>query len=83
MPMKTTFDLPESLVRDLKKLARERGTTARAIVQQALARAIAEQEQLPRFVLDDASVDGWQAMQPEFRSLPLHELVLASYGERG
>ena len=39
--MKTTFDLPEALVRDLKKLARERGTTARAIVQQALARTIA------------------------------------------
>ena len=83
MPMKTTFDLPEALVRDVKKLARERGTTARAIVQQALARTIAEQEQLPRFVLEDASVDGWQAMQPEFRGLPLHELVLASYGELG
>ncbi len=83
MPMKTTFDLPEALVRDLKKLARERGTTARAIVQQALTRAIAEQEQLPSFVLEDASVDGWQSMQPEFHGLPLHDLVLASYGERG
>lgn len=83
MPMKTTFDLPEALVRDVKKLARERGTTARAIVQQALARTIAEQEQIPRFVLEDASVDGWQAMRPEFRGLPLHELVLTSYDERG
>lgn len=30
--MKTTFDLHEDLVRAVKKLARERGTTARAIV---------------------------------------------------
>lgn len=83
MTMKTTFDLPESLVRDVKKLARERGTTARAIVQQALARAVAEEDEQQGFVLENASAVGWQSMRPEFRGLPLHELVLKSYDERG
>jgi hypothetical protein len=81
--MKTTFDLPEDLVREVKKLARERGTTARAIVQQSLTRTLAEQEELPHFVLTDASTTGWQTMDPEFRGLSLHELVLKSYDERG
>ena len=83
MTVKTTFDLPEALVRDVKKLARERGTTARAIVQQSLARTLAEQEQLSRFILEDASTAGWQSMRSEARGLSLHELVLKSYDERG
>lgn len=81
--MKTTFDLPEDLVRGVKKLARERGTTARAIVQQSLTRTLAEQEQSASFVLADASTAGWQSMDPEFHGLSLHELVLKSYDERG
>ncbi len=81
--MKTTFDLPEALVRAVKKLARERGTTARAIVQQSLTRTLAEQDQTSPFVLKDASTTGWQSMDPEFRGLSLHELVLKSYDERG
>lgn len=58
MPMKTTFDLPEDLVQGIKKLARERDTTARAIVQQSLVRTLAEQEQVPHFELEDASTTG-------------------------
>lgn len=81
--MKTTFDLPEALVRAVKKLARERGTTARAIVQQSLTRTLEEQDKTTPFVLKDASTAGWQAMDPEFRGLSLHELVLKSYDERG
>lgn len=83
MPVKTTFDLPEALVRDVKQLARERGTTAKAIVQQALLHALAEHKQVARFVLHDASSTGWESMAPEFRGLPLHELVLQSYDELG
>lgn len=79
--MKTTFDLPESLVQDIKHLARERGTTARSIVQQALSRAVAEQQRTD-FVLEDAGAAGWGSMRQEFQARSLHELVLASYSER-
>ncbi len=82
MPMKTTFDLPEDLVREVKRFARERGTTARAIVQQSLMRTLAEQKQIPHFALKDMSTTGWQSMDPELRGLSLHELVLKSYDER-
>lgn len=82
MPMKTTFDLPEWLVRDIKKLARQRGTTARDVVQQALIRTLRDNVSDQKFVLEDASTKGWQSMRPEFRDVPLHELVLMSYDER-
>lgn len=82
MPMKTTFDLPEWLVRDIKKLARARGTTARDVVQQALIRTLRDNVRDQKFVLEDASTTGWQSMRPEFRDVPLHELVLMSYDER-
>lgn len=80
--MKTTFDLPETLVQQIKKLARERGTTARSIVQQALQRTLDEQHESSAFTLSDASTTGWQSMAPELHGVPLHELVLRSYDER-
>lgn len=80
--MKTTFDLPEWLVADIKRLARARGTTAREIVQQSLARTLRENESDQKFVLRDASTPGWQSLRPEFRGIPLHELVLKSYEDR-
>ncbi|MHA6668976.1 hypothetical protein ACX3O0_08910 [Homoserinimonas sp. A447] len=80
--MKTTFDLPESLVRAVKKIARDRGTTARAIVQQALTRVVEEQHNVTPFQLADASTAGWQSMNPEVRNTSLHDLVLRSYDER-
>lgn len=82
MSMKTTFDLPEDLVQAIKKLARERGTTARSIVQQSLVRTLTELDQVSPFELKDASTAGWQSMDPEFHGLSLHELVLASYDDR-
>ncbi|MBX3094972.1 MAG: hypothetical protein KF680_10625 [Cryobacterium sp.] len=80
--MKTTFDLPEWLVEDIKRLARSRRTTARNIVQQSLVRTLRENENDQQFVLQDASTPGWQSMRPELRGVPLHELVLKSYEDR-
>ncbi|MCS5720364.1 hypothetical protein N1027_19740 [Herbiconiux sp. CPCC 205763] len=82
--MKTTFDIPEPLVKEIKRIARERGVTARAVVQQALTRVVEEARSEQRFRLPDASVAGWDAMAPEARSHVdqnggLHALVLKSY----
>lgn len=77
MPMKTTFDLPETLVQDVKRIARERGTTARAIVQQALTRVVDEDAAADEpFVLRDMSVPGWH---PALDGAGLNELILRSY----
>jgi hypothetical protein len=72
--MKTTFDLPESLVGDVKRIARARGTTARALVQQALTRIVTEDGAVVPYSLPELSVSGFRIDE-----LPLHELVLESY----
>lgn len=61
--MKTTFDLPETLVADVKRIARARGTTSRELVRQALTRLVDEDSVEPKpFKLRDMSVSlGWPA----------------------
>lgn len=56
--MKTTFDLPESLINDVKRIAKSRGTTARDVVWQALMRAVEDDGAAQPFVLADKSVPG-------------------------
>ena len=80
MTMKTTFDLPESLVRDVKRIAKDRGTTAREIVQQALTKAVEDADAQKPFTLRDSSVPGWLA--PEFADTSFQELLEESYGDR-
>ena len=82
MTMKTTFDLPESLVREVKRIAKVRGTTARDIVQQALTKAVEESDQQEPFVLKDLSVSGWGRAESELSEHSLHELILMSYEHR-
>ena len=84
MSMKTTFDIPEPLVKEIKRIARERGVTARAIVQQALTRVVEESGSEGRFRLPDAGVAGWAEMAPAARERVsrdggLQELILQSY----
>jgi hypothetical protein len=55
--MKTSFDLPEPLLRDVKALAKKRGTTTKSVVEQALIRILEEDERAKPYVLPDLSVD--------------------------
>ncbi|SHH20593.1 hypothetical protein SAMN05443575_3426 [Jatrophihabitans endophyticus] len=82
--MKTTFDIPEPLLRDVQALARERRTTTKSLVEQALRRLLDEHETQPPFVLRDASVGGG-GLTPEFENASFQEILDASYGyeERG
>ncbi len=87
MTVKTTFDIPEPLVRDIKRIARERGVTARSIVQQALMRVVDEERSAPAFKLTEAAVQGWCELESEARQVAsrpggLHEIVLSSYSDR-
>lgn len=72
MPVKTTFDLPETLVADVKRIARARGTTSRELVRQALTRLVDEDTAQPKpFKLRDMSVNiGWPDLdQAELKRL--------------
>lgn len=57
--MRTSFDLPDALLRKAKALARQRGTTVRALVEEGLRRVVA-QETTPKqpFRLEDGSFKG-------------------------
>ncbi len=79
MTMKTTFDLPEALVHEVKRIARERGTTAREIVQQALVRVVDEHEAVEPFALEDVSVPGWGSRSEHARAMSVNDMIVASY----
>ena len=81
MTMKTTFDLPESLVHDIKQIAKQRRTTARDIVQQALTQVVRDDAAAVPFTLRDVSVSG-SGLSPEFEHASWNEILEASYGDR-
>jgi hypothetical protein len=80
--VKTSIDLPESLLREVKQLARERGVTTRSLVEQALIRLIEDAAAKPveRFVLADLSVPG--ALSVEFAEPSWPQLREEIYGGR-
>jgi hypothetical protein len=58
--MKTSFDISEPLLLEVKQLARKRGTTTKSLVEQALIKLLAEAEaEAPTsFRLRDVSFGG-------------------------
>jgi hypothetical protein len=64
--MKTSFDISEPLLREVKQLAKQRGTTTKSLVEQALIKLLAEAEAAPPYKLPDLSVPG--GLTPEFQN---------------
>ena len=56
--MKTTIELSASLLEKAKVLARERGTTLRAIIEESLLKSLSQPREVSRFQLKDCSVSG-------------------------
>ena len=64
--MKTSFDLSESLLHQVKQLAKQRGTTTKSLVEEALMKLLAEaDESATSFTLRDVSF-GSGGMAVEF-----------------
>jgi hypothetical protein len=80
--MKTTFDISEPLLRDVQRLARERHTTTKSLVEQALARLLEEAATAMPYVMPDASVGGG-GLTAEFQNAPWEKFRAAIYGDRG
>lgn len=79
--MKTTFDIPEPLLRDVQTLARERNTTTKSLVEEALRKLLDEQLAARRpFRLRDAGVDGGSGFTAEFENATAAQLRDAAYG---
>ena len=62
--MKTSFDISQPLLLEVKALAKERGVTTRSLVEQALMKLLDEARQPTGFTLPDLSVPG--GLTPEF-----------------
>ncbi len=77
--MKTTFDLPEPLLREVQELAKTRGTTAKSLVEQALIRLVHEHRLMEPYQLPDASVGG-SGFQVEYAEGSWNRLRDAAYG---
>jgi hypothetical protein len=80
--MKTTFDIPEPLLRDVQKLARDRHTTTKSLVEQALIRLLDEAVNERPYVMPDATVGG-KGLTPEFQDAPWEKFRDAIYGDHG
>jgi hypothetical protein len=61
--MRTTVDLPDELLLEVQRIAREQKRTMRSVMEEALRAAIAKYQRAQAFELPDASVDG-NGLQP-------------------
>ncbi|MBI2989430.1 MAG: type II toxin-antitoxin system VapB family antitoxin [Deltaproteobacteria bacterium] len=61
--MKTTVDIPDSILEEARKLAARESTTVRALVEQGLRRLISERKRTGAFRLRKATFKG-EGLQP-------------------
>jgi hypothetical protein len=79
--MRTTVDLPDELVLEVQRIAREQNRTMRSVMEEALRGTIAKYQRAQAFELADASVDG-NGLQPDLRDAGWDELRALAYGNR-
>jgi putative antitoxin of VapBC-like toxin-antitoxin system len=80
--MKTTFDIPDPLLREARQLAARERTTLRALVEQGLRRIVAEKKRKPTFRLRKASFKG-RGLGPELADAGWDRLRDIAYEGRG
>ena len=67
--MKTTIELPDALLEQARRFARDHGMTMKALIEQALREVMAkEKEQKKPFRLRDGSFDGGKGMSLDLKS---------------
>ncbi len=79
--MRTTIDLPDELLAEVQRIAREQKRTMRSVMEEALRATIAKYQRVQAFELPDASVGG-AGLQPPFRGADWEELRSVAYGDR-
>ena len=80
--MKTTIDIPDSLLQEARKLAAQHNITLRSLVEQGLRKAIAMRKSNRKFQLRKASFRG-NGLQKEFRDAGWQKIREAAYEEHG
>lgn len=81
--MKTTVDISDALLREVRKLAIREGVTLRALVERGLHRVVAEtRREAPPFKLRRASFKG-KGRQPGLRDASWENVRDMVYEDRG
>lgn len=80
--MKTTVEISDALLREVRKLAAREGITLRTLVERGLHRVVAEAERPARFKLRRASFNG-NGLQAELGEAPWEQLRDLAYKDRG
>jgi hypothetical protein len=80
--MKTTVEIPQTLLDEARKLASQEGTTLRALVEEGLRRVIAERRQAGAFRLRKATFKG-TGLQAGVAGVPRERIRDLAYEGRG
>ncbi len=80
--MKTTIEIPDSLLKEARRLVAQEGTTLRALVEEGLRRVMTERRRAKPFKLRKASVRG-KGLQPEMQGASWKQIRDAAYEGRG
>jgi hypothetical protein len=80
--MKTTIDIPETLLEEAKKLAITEQTTLKALVSEGLRRILAERQKKNSFQLRKATFRG-QGLQPHLAGASWEKIRELAYEGRG
>jgi len=80
--MKTTIEISDALMREVRRLAAREGVTLRALVERGLHRVVAETRERASFKLRRASFRG-KGRQPGFRDASWDKVRDTIYEDRG
>ena len=80
--MKTTIELPDTLIEQARRVARQEGATLRALVEEGLQRSLEARRQAARRRLDFPSYGG-DGLPDEFQGAPWSRIRDEIYREHG
>lgn len=80
--MKTTIQIPDSLLEEARVLARQERTTLKALIEQGLRRVISERKRRHGFRLRKATFKG-NGLQPHLAGASRDQIRELSYEGRG
>ncbi len=80
--MKTTIQIPDSLLKEARKLANEENTTLKSLMEEGLRRIVSERKRRDRFKLRKATFRG-KGLQPHLEGATWDRIRDLSYEGRG
>ncbi len=80
--MKTTIQIPDSLLKEARKLANEKHTTLKALIEEGLRRILSERKRRGRFKLRKVTFRG-KGLQPHLEGATWDRIRDLSYEGRG